>query len=217
MPGTPAAPAPAPRIGVLAMQGAFAEHVRALRECSADAFEVRTREQLERCDGIVLPGGESTAIRKALDRAELLVPLRERVAGGLPAFGTCAGMIVLADTDADGAPPCFGLLDVDVERNGFGRQVHSAELDVVFDDGVRTATVFIRAPRITRLGAGVKVVARIIGAPAEVPWAGEPVAVAQGTLLAAAFHPELTADRTLHRRFVELVRAGIDARAPICG
>lgn len=195
-------PAPAPRIGVLAMQGAFAEHVRALRECGAEAFEVRTREQLDGCDAIVLPGGESTAIRKALDRCGLLEPLRTCIAGGLPAFGTCAGMIVLADTDPDGAPPCFGLLDVDVARNGWGRQVNSAEVEISFDGGERSSAVFIRAPRITRAGADVQVVARIADGDA----AGEPVAVRQGHLLAAAFHPELTADRTLHARFVQLVR-----------
>lgn len=195
-------PARAPRIGVLAMQGAFAEHVRALHECGADALEVRTLEQLDSCDAIVLPGGESTAIRKALDRCGLLQPLRDRIAGGLPAFGTCAGMIVLADTAPDGAPPCFGLLDVDVARNGWGRQVHSAEVEIAFPDGGRSSAVFIRAPRITRLGEGVDVVARIGGGDA----ADEPVAVQQGHLLAAAFHPELTADRTLHLRFVELAR-----------
>lgn len=194
-----------PRIGVLAMQGAFAEHVRMLRACGADAFEVRTMNELTRAEGIVLPGGESTAIRKALDRCGLLEPLRALVAGGMPAFGTCAGMIVLADTDPDGAPPCFGVLDIDVERNGFGRQVHSFEADVELatDAGVqRMHGVFIRAPRITRVGEGVEVVARLIGAP----WEGEPVVVQQGSLLAASFHPELTADIALHERFVHTVR-----------
>ncbi len=191
-----------PRIGVLAMQGAFAEHVRALVDAGADAFEVRTLDQLEQCDAIVLPGGESTAIRKALDRCDLLEPLRARIEAGLPAFGTCAGMIVLADTAPDGAPPCFRLLDVDVERNGWGRQVHSADVTVVHDGGARSSAPFIRAPRITRLGEDVQVVARITGGPAD----GEPVAVRQGHLLAAAFHPELTDDRTLHTRFVELAR-----------
>jgi 5'-phosphate synthase pdxT subunit len=201
-----AATDPAPRIGVLAMQGAFAEHVRALRECGADAFEVRTQAQLDTCDAIVLPGGESTAIRKALDRCDLLEPLRARIDGGLPAFGTCAGMIVLADEQAGahraGAPPCFGLLDVDVARNGWGRQVNSAEVEIAFEAGGRSSAVFIRAPRITRLGEGVAIVARIAAGPAD----GEPVAVQQGHLLAAAFHPELTADRTLHERFVSLAR-----------
>lgn len=191
------------------MQGAFAEHVRVLRECGADAFEVRTVEQLGACDAIVLPGGESTAIRKALDRCGLLEPLRERIAGGLPAFGTCAGLIVLADTAPDGAPACFGLLDVDVERNGWGRQVNSAEVEIAFEDGERSSTVFIRAPRIVRLGEGVEVLARVAGSATGgvVGVAGgEPVAVRQGHLLAATFHPELSADRALHERLVSLAR-----------
>jgi 5'-phosphate synthase pdxT subunit len=190
------------RIGVLAMQGAFAEHVRALEACGASAREVRTSEQLDSCDGIVIPGGESTAIRKALDRAELLEPLRAHVAAGLPAFGTCAGMIVLADSVPDGAPACLGLLDIEVERNGFGSQVHSFETSVrLVDDGTSMRGVFIRAPRILHVGDAVTVVARIDGGPND----DEPVAVRQGHLLAASFHPELTDDRSLHRRFIELV------------
>lgn len=189
-------------IGVLAMQGAFAEHVRALRACGVDAFEVRTLAQLAACDAIVIPGGESTAIRKALDRCDLLAPLQELVDRGMPALGTCAGMIVLADTAPDGAPACFGVLDIDVERNGWGRQVHSAELDVTYDDGTVARAVFIRAPRITRVGSDVSIIATVAGASG-MP---EPVAVRQGHLLAAAFHPELTGDRHLHERFVELVR-----------
>jgi 5'-phosphate synthase pdxT subunit len=203
-----------PRIGVLAMQGAFVEHVRMLQACGADAFEVRTVAELERTDAIVLPGGESTAIRKALDRCELLEPLRERIAGGMPAFGTCAGMIVLADTEPDGAPPCFDVLDVDVARNGFGRQVHSFEAGVLLDDGSTMPGVFIRAPRIERVGEGVEVLGRIAGGDHD----GEPVVVAQGTLLAASFHPELTSDASLHARFVTLVRAAAtDAVMPIRG
>ncbi|MCB0879116.1 MAG: pyridoxal 5'-phosphate synthase glutaminase subunit PdxT [Thermoleophilia bacterium] len=192
-----------PAIGVLAMQGAFAEHIRALGDVGAPAIEVRTTKQLDRCSGIVIPGGESTAIRKALDRCGLLEPLRARIEQGMPAFGTCAGMIVLADTEPDGAPPCLGLLDVDVERNGWGRQVHSAEVAVAYEDGSTSSSIFIRAPRITRLGDAVEVVARIAGGGAD----GEPVAVRQGHLLAAAFHPELTADRALHRTFAAMVDA----------
>jgi 5'-phosphate synthase pdxT subunit len=189
-----------PRIGVLAMQGAFAEHVAMLQACGVEAFEVRTTQELGRCDGVVLPGGESTAIRKALDRCGLLGPLRDRIADGLPAFGTCAGMIVLADTEPDGAPPCFGLLDVVVARNGYGAQVHSFEAAVTIEDGdagTRMHGVFIRAPRITQVGAGVTVCGRLDD--------GEPVVVAQGSLLAASFHPELTDDHTLHERFVAMV------------
>lgn len=185
------------------MQGAFAEHVRMLAACGAEAFEVRTPSELERADAIVLPGGESTAIRKALDRCALLEPLRARVAGGMPAFGTCAGMIVLADAAPDGAPPCLRVLDVDVARNGFGSQVHSFEQDVVLDDGHVMPGVFIRAPRIVRVGSTVEVIGRIAAGVHE----GEPVVVRQGALLAATFHPELTGDATLHGRFVALVRA----------
>ena len=188
------------RVGVLAMQGAFAEHVRALERAGAAAFEVRTPAELEGCDAVVIPGGESTAIRKALDRCGLYGPLRDRIASGMPALGTCAGMIVLADAPPDGAPPCFRLLDVEVERNGWGRQVRSAEVPVTFNDGTTTDSAFIRAPRITRLGESVEVVATVADGPA----AGEPVAVRQGHLLAAAFHPELGDDLTLHRLLVSI-------------
>lgn len=186
------------------MQGAFAEHVRMLRTCGAEATEVRTAAQLEHVEAIVIPGGESTAIRKALGRAELLEPLRKLVGEGMPALGTCAGMIVLADTSPDGAPPCFAVLDVEVARNGFGTQVHSFEADVRLD-GADTLVpgVFIRAPRITRTGPGVEVVGRIAAGEQE----GEPVVVCQGSLLAASFHPELTDDRSLHERFLQVVRA----------
>lgn len=185
------------RIGVLAMQGAFAEHARAVRACGAAAVEVRTATQLAHVDAIIIPGGESTAIRKALDRAELLEPLRERVVEGLPAMGTCAGLIVLADTAPDGAPACLGVLDVEVERNGFGRQVHSFESPVrVLADGSDHHGVFIRAPRITRVGTDVEVLATL---------RAEPVAVRSGTLFGATFHPELTDDRWLHEQFVSAI------------
>jgi 5'-phosphate synthase pdxT subunit len=121
----------------------------------------------------------------------------------MPAFGTCAGMIVLADTAPDGAPACLDVLDVDVARNGFGRQVHSFEEDVELEGGTRMRGVFIRAPRIERAGEQVEVVGRIAAGAHE----GEPVVVAQGVLLAASFHPELTSDTSLHERFVDLVRA----------
>jgi 5'-phosphate synthase pdxT subunit len=190
------------RIGVLAMQGAFAEHVRMLEVCGVEAIEVRTTNELDAVDAIVFPGGESTAIRKALDRCGLLEPLRARIVEGMPAFGTCAGMIVLADTAPDGAPPCLDLLDIDVERNGFGRQVRSFEQDVQLTDGTTMPGVFIRAPRIERVGADAEILGRIAHGEHE----GEPVVVAQGTLLAASFHPELTSDASLHERFVTLVR-----------
>lgn len=222
-----------PVVGVLAMQGAFAEHVRALEACGAATREVRTAAELATVDGLVIPGGESTAIRKGLDRAGLLDPLRERLEGGMPAFGTCAGLIVLAHSAPDGAPPTYGLLDVDVERNGFGRQTQSAELQVELerDAGGSTAGtdsscasgqptsmrgVFIRAPRVTRVGDDVRVVGRIRPTEtvsAAAAWADEPVVVEQGNLLGATFHPELTSDLDLHERFVARVRAHAGATA----
>jgi 5'-phosphate synthase pdxT subunit len=196
----------APHIGVLAMQGAFAEHVRAFRELGVAASEVRTEAELAAVDGIVIPGGESTAIRKALDRGGLYEPLRARIAAGLPAFGTCAGLIVLADAPEDGAPACFGLFDVDVVRNGFGRQVFSFEgsVDLATGGGSHTQLpgVFIRAPRITRLGTAVEVLGTLV----DDEHAGEPVVVRQGGLLGATFHPELTGDRAVHELFLGMVR-----------
>ncbi|MBC7460202.1 MAG: pyridoxal 5'-phosphate synthase glutaminase subunit PdxT [Thermoleophilia bacterium] len=193
-------------IGVLAMQGAFAEHVAAFEQIGVRASEVRTEAELRDVDAIVIPGGESTAIRKALDRGRLLEPLRARIAAGLPAFGTCAGLIVLADAPDDGAPPCFGLFDVDVVRNGFGRQVFSFEGTVELSGGgvsrAQLPGVFIRAPRITRIGPAVEVVGAIAGGV----HAGEPVVVRQGWLLGATFHPELTGDRAVHEMFVDMVR-----------
>ncbi|MCW2960194.1 MAG: glutamine amidotransferase [Thermoleophilia bacterium] len=203
-------------VGVLAMQGAFARHVAVLQERGVRASEVRTPAELAAVDALVIPGGESTAIRKALDRGELLEPLRERLASGMPAFGTCAGLIVLAHAAEDGAPETYGALDVDVARNGFGRQVHSFEGSVDMSggdlgdlDGGRLSGVFIRAPRITRLGDDVTVLGRLAGGEHD----GEPVVVRQGNLLGATFHPELTDDPALHARFVELVRAALAAPA----
>ncbi|MEO6866624.1 MAG: pyridoxal 5'-phosphate synthase glutaminase subunit PdxT [Gaiellales bacterium] len=193
-----------PCVGVLAMQGAFAEHIRMLESCGAMAIEVGTSEQLRSVDALVIPGGESTAIRKALDRSGLLELLRERIADGMPVLGTCAGMIVLADTAPDGAPACLAALDIEVERNGFGRQVHSFEAPISYgDDRAEQPGVFIRAPRIGRIGPGVEVIARLC----EGPYAGEPVAVAQPPLLAATYHPELSGDTTLHARLIVLASA----------
>ncbi|MCW2955953.1 MAG: pdxT [Thermoleophilia bacterium] len=206
MPSTPTEPADI-HVGVLAMQGAFAEHVRMLEGCGVRASQVRTAEQLAAVDGLVIPGGESTAIRKALDRAGLLESLRTRLADGMPAFGTCAGLIVLAHAAPDGAPDTFRLLDVDVTRNGFGRQLFSFEGDVAVggagDGEGALRGVFIRAPRIDRVGDGVVVEGRIVGGDFD----DEPVVVRGGNLLGCTFHPELTDDARLHARFVELVAA----------
>lgn len=208
-----------PLIGVLAMQGAFREHAAALRAAGADAVEVRTEAQLAAVGALVLPGGESTTIRKGLVAAGLYEPLRERLAAGMPALGTCAGLIVLAHAEADGAPDSYGLFDIEVERNGWGRQPYSFEGAVEFDDvvpgadgraGTHSCTgVFIRAPRITAVGSGVEVIARLASGKD----AGEPVAVRQGTLLGCTFHPELTDDLSLHRLLVGSCKGGLVGRA----
>ena len=202
---------PAPRVGVLAYQGDVREHLRALAEVGADACEVRTLADLDRVDGLVIPGGESTVIGKLAARYGLLDPLRERARAGLPVFGTCAGMILLA-REVEGPPQdLLGVLDVRVRRNAFGRQVASfeAEVDVKGLDGGPVPAAFIRAPWVEAAGPGVEVLAEVDG---------RVVAVRQGDLLATAFHPELTGERRLHRWFVDLARAarerGVHDRPP---
>lgn len=197
----PEPPDDAPHIGVLALQGDVVEHLRALREAGARPVRVRRPRDLEGLEGIVIPGGESTTIGRLLEVSCLFEPLRELLASGTPAFGTCAGLILLSRELAQPRPqPLLGGLDVTTRRNAFGRQVDSfeADLDVVgLEDGPVRA-VFIRAPWIERVGDDVEVLAEVDG---------HPVLVAQGDVLAAAFHPELTDDRRLHRTFVERVRA----------
>jgi pyridoxal 5'-phosphate synthase pdxT subunit len=196
-----------PVVGVLALQGDVLEHLRALRRCGAAAVEVRTAEQLARVDGLIVPGGESTTIGKLLERFGLMEPLRARVAAGMPTFGTCAGMILLSDElEQDKPQPLIGGLRVRTRRNAFGRQVDS------FDTGVEVAGIdggpmdvsFIRAPRVEKvLDDSVEVLAEV---------ESYPVVVAQGHLLAAAFHPEVTGDDRLHAHFVAQVRAGVANR-----
>jgi pyridoxal 5'-phosphate synthase pdxT subunit len=191
-----------PKIGVLALQGDTREHLAALREAGAESMSVRRRSELDAVDALVLPGGESTTISHLLLDLDLLEPLRRRLADGLPAYGACAGMILLAseilDAGASGrkALPLSGI-DMTVRRNAFGRQVDSFEGDIAFEglDGPVRA-VFIRAPWVERVGAGVQVLARA---------AGHVVAVRQGVKLATAFHPEMTGDRRIHRLFVDIV------------
>ncbi|EFC79122.1 pyridoxal 5'-phosphate synthase glutaminase subunit PdxT [Parafrankia sp. EUN1f] len=191
-----------PRIGVLALQGDVREHARALAGAGAEACEVRRAAELESLDGLVLPGGESTTIGRLLRVFELLEPLRAAVAGGLPVFGSCAGMILLARDVIDGRPdqPLIGGLDVVVRRNAFGRQVESFETDLTVEgvDGPQVHAVFIRAPWVEKAGDGVDVLARV---------GDRPVAVRQGCLLATSFHPELTGDIRVHRLFVQIVRS----------
>ncbi len=188
-----------PRVGVLALQGAFREHVQALERVGADPIEVRTPEQLDGLDGIVLPGGESTTMGILLDTTGLREPLTAAVRGGLPAFGTCAGLILLARDLEDGAvgQRTLGVLDVTARRNGYGRQLASFEADIVLGGGgVPLPGIFIRAPRITRVGEGVEVLAAI---------GDEPVAVRCGPIMASTFHPELAHDDRLHALFLERI------------
>ncbi|GAA0809576.1 pyridoxal 5'-phosphate synthase glutaminase subunit PdxT [Spirilliplanes yamanashiensis] len=197
-------------IGVLALQGDVREHLGALAECDVLARPVRRPAELDDVDALVVPGGESTAISKLAVTFELLDPIRKRIAEGMPAYGSCAGMIMLASEVLDGRPDqqTFGGIDMTVRRNAFGRQVDSFE-DTVDFDGDSLPAVFIRAPWVERTGPGVRVMGRVTGGPA----AGRIVAVRQGNLLATAFHPELTGDLRVHRHFVDLVRqADVDAR-----
>jgi 5'-phosphate synthase pdxT subunit len=195
-----------PTIGVLAVQGDVREHVHALEQAGAVAVRVRRPEELAGVDGLVIPGGESTTMDKLVRAFDLQAPLIERLRSGLPAYGSCAGMIMLADRIAD-APPdqqTLGGLDITVRRNAFGRQVDSFEEDLHIREigGAPIRAVFIRAPWVEETGAGVDVLARVEEGPA----AGRIVAVRQGALLATSFHPEVSGDHRVHRLFVEIVR-----------
>ncbi|ANY09547.1 pyridoxal 5'-phosphate synthase glutaminase subunit PdxT [Pseudonocardia sp. HH130630-07] len=199
-----------PTVGVLALQGNVREHVAALTAAGATAVPVRRQSELAAVDGIVLPGGESTTMSKLLDTFELLDPLRERLRAGLPAYGSCAGMILLADEILDGRPDQhqLGGLDVVVRRNAFGRQVDSFETDLEFDGltGDPVHAVFIRAPWVEKTGGAVEVLATVPDVNGAGDAAGRPVAVRQGPVLATSFHPELTGDRRVHDLFVRMVR-----------
>ena len=206
-----------PVIGVLALQGDVREHLAALRAQGAEAVTVRRPEELAGIDGLVVPGGESTTMYKLAERFGLLEPLRAAVKDGLPAYGSCAGMILLADRLLD-APPdqqTVGGLDVTVRRNAFGRQVDSFESDIAFEGlGAEPVhAVFIRAPWVEEAGAGVDVLARVVGGPAD----GKIVAVRQGSLVATSFHPELTGDRRVHALFVDIVRQHLAEQAGAAG
>ncbi|WP_063050095.1 pyridoxal 5'-phosphate synthase glutaminase subunit PdxT [Nocardia arthritidis] len=196
-----------PVIGVLALQGDVREHVAALASCGAEPVLVRRESELAAVDALVLPGGESTAISKLLAAFELLEPLRARLRDGLPAFGSCAGMILLASEVLDTRPDAEHLsgIDMTVRRNAFGRQVDSFETDLPFAGlpGGPVRAVFIRAPWVERVDEGVEVLATVPDGPA----AGRIVAVRQGNVLATSFHPEVTGDLRVHRMFVEMVRS----------
>ena len=185
------------KVGVLALQGASQRHVEALRALGGHPVEVRTPEDLSGIEGLVLPGGESTTMSKLLDLSGLFEPVAERLAAGMPAFGTCAGLILLSSHILDGRADqrSFAVLDVDVRRNAFGRQVDSFESDLAVSGlgGGAFPAVFIRAPVVERVGEGVDVLAAVDG---------HPVLCRQGPVLAAAFHPELSDDLRLHKLFL---------------
>lgn len=210
------------RVGVLALQGAFAKHITMLESIGVYGVEVRVAADLEGCVALIIPGGESTAITKMLQRSELVTPLEELLRAGFPVFGTCAGMIVLSnalaaasdvlDTAMDGAPEAnlvaakvdvvtFAAIDIDVERNAYGRQIDSFETDVEIDDldGPSFRAVFIRAPKVVRVGESVEVLAEVDG---------NPVLCRSGSVLVSSFHPELTDDARVHQLFLSMARSG---------
>jgi len=193
-------------IGVLALQGDVREHLRALEASGAQSRPVRRPEELEAVDALVIPGGESTTMSNLAITFGLLDPIRKRIERGMPVYGSCAGMIMLATTVLDGRPDqeSFAGIEMTVRRNAFGRQVDSFEAPVTIEGiaGGEFHAVFIRAPWVEHVGPDVRVMGRVTSGPA----AGRIVAVQQGNLLATAFHPELTGDLRVHRHFVELVQ-----------
>ena len=188
-----------PRVGILAVQGAVREHVEALRAVGADPVLVRLPADFADLDALILPGGESTAMRRMIDQYGLREPIRAMARAGAPLLGTCAGMILLADRLADGEDPVLQLLDVEVQRNAYGRQLDSfeAEIDVPALGPEQLHGVFIRAPVLSDVGPRAEVLAR--------DPQGRPIAVRQGRVLATAFHPELTGDRRMHSLLLGLL------------
>ena len=192
------------KIGVLALQGDFREHVAALTSIGVQAVEIRLNSHLDEIAGLVIPGGESTTIGKLLTEFELMQPLRDRIRTGFPVYGTCAGMIVMAKDIGDFDQPILGVMDMRVERNAFGRQVDSFEVDlpILGIEGGPVHAVFIRAPLIRSVEPNVRVIGRLDD--------GTIVAARQGNMLATAFHPELTGDSRVHRLFIDMVRETAD-------
>lgn len=188
------------RIGVLALQGDFREHLAAVESLGHDGVPVRLPVDLDAIDALIVPGGESTTIGKLATLYGMIDPLRKHIEDGLPTLGTCAGMIFLASGITDGTQPQLGVLDAVIERNAFGRQNESfeAELEVAGVDGPVTA-VFIRAPRVASVGDGVEILAEVDG---------RPVAVRQDNVIAISFHPELTEDRRFHAMLAGMVEEG---------
>jgi 5'-phosphate synthase pdxT subunit len=202
-----------PVIGVLALQGDVQEHLVSLAKCDVTARPVRRPEELDELDGIVIPGGESTTMSKLLDNFELLEPLQAKIKAGFPAYGSCAGMILLANNVLDGREDQhqLGGLDVTVRRNAFGRQVDSFETDLDLA-GETVHAVFIRAPWVEAVSGEVEVLATVPVTAEAGDAAGRIVAVRQGNVLATAFHPELTGDERVHRLFVDMVRSSTEEK-----
>jgi len=193
-------------IGVLALQGDFIEHEAVLRRLKADVRQVRRPDDLRDLDGLIIPGGESTTFCRLMQDFNLYEPLRAVIKSGTPVWGTCAGLIVLAQRASDLGYPTVEALDVTVRRNAYGRQVDSFEaaLEVPALGGEPFPAVFIRAPVVEEVGAGVEVLASL---PPDAPSGGQPVALRQGPVMATAFHPELTDDDRFHRYFLDIVQS----------
>lgn len=203
-------------MGVLGLQGDVREHLRAVRECGLDSVLVRRAEELAEVDALILPGGESTTMSRLLVAFDLMEPLRVRLAQGMPAYGSCAGMILLCREILDGRPDQrqLAVLDAVVRRNAFGRQVDSFEADLDFAGILNgpVRAVFIRAPWVEQVGSDVEVLARVPEVAAAGSAAGRIVAIRQGSVLATAFHPELTGDRRVHQLFCEMVTSPVGCK-----
>jgi 5'-phosphate synthase pdxT subunit len=193
------------KIGVLALQGDFREHIKSLSDCGVNALAVKTKEEILDIDALVLPGGESTTIAKLARSFDLFDLIKTRIAEGMPTYGSCAGMILLADRieDAIVGQESFGGIDMTVRRNDFGRQVDSFETELKFEGITQPSikAVFIRAPWVEQVGPNVQVLAEVKNGDGSV----HPVAVRQGNLLATSFHPELTGDNRVHKFFIEQI------------
>ena len=189
-------------IGVLALQGDFREHIKAVEECGHRAIEVRRVAELDSVEALILPGGESTAIALLAKNYDLIDPIRTRITSGMPTYGSCAGMILLADRIVDGVKDqiTFGGIDMTVRRNAFGRQVDSFESDLSFAGHLLHA-IFIRAPWVEEIGSSVEVISAVTTPDGQ----SHPVAVRQNHLMATSFHPELTHDLAVHRYFIDEV------------
>jgi pyridoxal 5'-phosphate synthase pdxT subunit len=186
------------KIGVLALQGAVREHIQSLEACGVEAIAIKRKEQLEEMDGLILPGGESTTMRRLIDKYDFMDSLKEFARSGKPMFGTCAGLILLAKNIVGYSEPHLGVMDVTVERNSFGRQVDSFEADLAIKDVAESFTaVFIRAPHIVEAGENVEVLSK---------HNGRIVTAREGQFLGCSFHPELTDDHRLTAYFVEMVK-----------